>query len=129
MTDDDDDDYELYGAEDELQTYAVRVAEDHQVVGIFAARSEEVLALIIDEVTDPSAVEILELGEGGFYVPAKTEAQFPMRLLTTSEGEPDEEVPADSDPLAGGTLSEVWFDRMAGGQWRRIASAQPAAND
>ena len=80
MTDDFDNDDEPPA----LTPYAIRLAEDRQVVGIFVAENLDRLADLVDQCCDPSATEYLRLGYGGVYVPDRTEAQFPARLAALS---------------------------------------------
>jgi len=97
--------------------FAVRVAEDHQVVGIFVADGLDHLAHLVDQCCDPAGTEYLRLGMGGFYVGGRTNARWPARDIRNVSGEVIDIEPVDSDPLAGGTLDDYWWRDVQEGDW------------
>ena len=109
---DDDDDLEM-----EPSAFAVRMADDHQVVGIFVAVDLDHLADLVDQACDPAATEYLRLGTGGVYVGSRTPAQWPPRWETDDAGEPVDIIDDDADPLKGATLDDLWGRDMDDGVW------------
>ena len=91
-----------------MNTYAVRVAHNKEVVGIFVAPNFDILAAIVDEACDPGICEWLRLGAGGYFVSDATEAQRP----------PCDD--KDEDALSGGRLSSGWLEFMDGGVWQPL---------
>lgn len=98
-----------------LTPYLVRVGRSHEVVGIFAATDLDHLAVLIDQCCDPAGLECLSLGEGGVFVPSRTDAQWPARFTRAGEAEP-----ADEYPLNGGHLDDNWRELSQEGRWEPL---------
>lgn len=113
MTDDFDNDDEAPA----LTPYAIRLAEDRQVVGIFVARDLDELAYLVDQCTDPSGTEYLRLGIGGVYVGGPTTAQWPAREKPDEHGDPFDVEPEDIAPFNGAELDDFWWLDMDNGDW------------
>lgn len=112
--DGDDDDFE-----DELvpTAFAVRLAEDQQVVGIFVAVDLDQLADLVDQCCDPAATEYLRMGVGGVYVGTPTAARWPARELRDPSGEVIDIEPDDEDALRGASLDDFWWRDIYQGEW------------
>lgn len=126
--DHDDDDLEL---DSESSAFAVRMSDDHQVVGIFVAEDLEQLAELVDQCCDPASTDYLKLGIGGVYVSARTAAQWPARMEKNGAGEDVDVVLDDADPLKGAGLDDFWWRDVDDGEWlpliwkRSLAKAAP----
>lgn len=112
MDADNDDDLE-FGR----KAYAVRLAQDRQVVGIFVAEDTEELAYLVDQCCDPAGTEYLRLGVGGVYVGSPTTAQWPARSLLDDEGKPMDIEPEDDQPLRGASIDNFWWRDISDGDW------------
>lgn len=102
-----------------MTAYLVRLADDHQVVGIFVAEDVDELAYLVDQACDPRATEYLELTSGGAYVGGQTAAQWPLRMVSEDCAHPD-----DEDPLRGASLDDAWLDASINGAWTSLASGR-----
>lgn len=91
-----------------MNAYMVRLADSHEVVGIFVARSIDRLWWAVDECTSPQDCEYRKLGEGGVFVPGRTSAQWPTRTIHDRIKDDGGIHPDDEDDLRGAILSEEW---------------------
>ena len=95
--------------------YLVRLTKNRDLVGVFVADDLDELIDSVDECTDVSACEYIEMPPGGIMW---TSPAVPVPL---SRGEPDDEKsPLQEVPWSAAQLSETWFDVLYGyteGEW------------
>lgn len=104
-----------------MQAYLVRLCDDRQVVGIYAAASLTALQDLVDECTDPAGCEYLAVGQGGIFQPSRVGGQFPPR----NSGEPlYEPHPDDGQALCGASYTDGWDARLHSGKaWKALVPA------
>lgn len=86
-----------------MSAYLVRIAEDHEIVGLFTAPNLEMLCEAIDECCDPQECEYIRLPSiGGLRLSAAGAPAVPD--LNDSETDPA------PDWFAGADVSEAWED-------------------
>lgn len=100
-----------------MTAYLVRLADDHQVVGIFVAEDMGELAYLVDQACDPRTTEYLELPSGGAYVGAPTAAQWPLRMVSEDSAHPE-----DENPLRGAALDDAWHGASIEGEWLPLST-------
>ncbi|TPG06569.1 hypothetical protein [Sphingomonas oligophenolica] len=101
-----------------MQTYLVRLneAQHHprEIVGIFAASSDEHLADMIDECCDVDSIEIADLGAGGLYWSGPVEVTLPL----TYDSETGDGLRLPPDPSISEDWHQIFYD--ADTFWRAL---------
>lgn len=83
-----------------MRAYLVRIAKNHDLVGIFVASSLRELCYLIDECTDADICECAVLPSGGLYWDSPA-ARIPAKI----NGETGD----DPIPWADNSETESWF--------------------
>jgi hypothetical protein len=92
-----------------MPAYLVRTIEEHDIVGFFAADEMEDLLIAVDECTDPSDCEYMELPVGGIMWSS------PAIAIPLSRGDDaDEESEAERLPWEKADLSDTWWNALYG---------------
>jgi hypothetical protein len=106
-----------------MPAFLVRLIQNHDIVGFFAAEEFEDLAMAVDECTDPGACEYVELPPGGIMW---TSPAIPVPV-DASDRE-DDEAGIEKLPWARAELSEMWRDVVYGftaDEWTRFDPNAP----
>jgi hypothetical protein len=85
----------------------VRLIKSHHIVGFFAADDLDALEIVVDECTDISGCEYVELPEGGIMW------ESPATPVPINAGN-DEEAELPELPWAKAALSEGWWSVIYG---------------
>ena len=94
-----------------MNTYLVRLKDDHELVGLFVSANDKSLWRVIDEVCDTDLCEFLELPAGAIYLP---EAGAPSVPTTTRKATP-------VDFFAAAVISEGWHEAFhEEAEWQSI---------
>jgi hypothetical protein len=91
-----------------MPTYLVRLIDNLDLVGIFVARNVDVLAIAVDECTDPWDCEYIVLGVGGIMWTSPA-IPIPIELPEELDG-------SETDPMPWGaaTMTDSWWDYFHG---------------
>jgi hypothetical protein len=90
-----------------VPAYLVRLIKSHSIVGFFAADDFDALEIVVDECTDISGCEYVELPEGGIMW------ESPATPVPINAGN-DEEAELPELPWAKAALSEGWWSVIYG---------------
>ena len=90
-----------------MPAYVVRLIQNRDIVGFFAAEDVDDLAIVVDECTDPGACEYAELPVGGIM------GASPAMPVPINAGD-DEEVKLPELPWKKAKLSESWWSVIYG---------------
>ncbi len=100
-----------------MPSFAVRVAESNEVVGIFSASTVAGLRRVVDECTNTWLCEYVRLStEGGVYVFHSTPAQWPVRFFEERQAVHKD----DENAFNGASTTERWFGDISDGDWKPL---------
>jgi hypothetical protein len=106
-----------------VPAYLVRLIQNRDIVGFFAADDFDDLVVTVDECTDVGACEYVELPPGGImWTSPAVPIPFDVR------DREDEEVKIEELPWAKAVLSELWRDAVYGytdAEWTRFDPDAP----
>ena len=104
-----------------MPAYLVRLIQNRDIVGFFAADEFDDLVTTVDECTDVEACEYVELPPGGIMW---TSIALPVPIDVRE----DEEAEIERLPWASAELSELWWSVVYGytdGEWTRFDPDAP----
>lgn len=114
-----------------LSVYIVRRTQTHGLLGIFAVRDLESLALQIQNCAEPEECEFCEIDTGGIIWPATGGRKMPAEPGPMDDIIDEAEDQEDPDPLkllAGAILTDSWQEAFyeEAHSWQRVPAITTA---